>query len=90
MIAAAGVTLVLGAPALLDASWQSSLAPVVFFTNLPGILLAIPHVPPEGVPRESPFQAALMLLVQVLVWFSILTGIMMIVRRRTHASTPKV
>ena len=72
---------------MLEAPWQSAFSPLVFAINMPGILLALPHLPPEGIPMQSPPQAALMLLAQVAVWFIILSLVRSIRLRRTHANT---
>ena len=59
-------------------------------STFPGILLAVPHVPPEGIPAQNPPQAALMLLAQVAVWFTIFTLVRAIRLRRTDANTRQV
>jgi len=82
-ILAGGIALLCGAPALLEAPWQSAFSPLVFAINMPGILLTLPHLPPEGIPAQSPSQAVLMLLAQVVVWFIIFSLVRAIRLRRT-------
>src|ERR1043166_2640232 len=83
------MALLCGAPALLEAPWQSAFSPLVFAINMPGILLALPHLPPEGIPSQRPPQAVLMLLAQVAVWFLIFSLIRAIKLRWTHANNRK-
>ncbi len=61
----------------------------MFIVNLPGVLLASPHLPPEGYPGESPFHAILLLVAQVIVWFMLLTMFGLIRRRTTDHGTSK-
>jgi hypothetical protein len=72
-ILAAIITLALGAPALIGSLWQGPLAPWLGVVNLPGIIAAIPHVPPEGYPGQSFSHATAMLVIQFGVWYLLLS-----------------
>ena len=85
---AALMAIVCGVPALLEAG-AYHLGAIPFLINMPGILLAVPHIPPEGYPGQSPLHATLMLLAQTAVWFTILTVIAFIRARRTRAGVAK-
>jgi hypothetical protein len=88
LILSAVIALAWGVPALFEAPWMSPvLSPILFFGNMPGLLLAIPHVPPEGIPGQSAPQAVLMLLAQSGVWFTILTLLTRFMRR-PQGNTP--
>lgn len=74
VILAVVITLALGVPALIGTLWQvGPLAPCLFVLNLPGIIAAIPHVPPEGYPGQSFPHAIAMLLIQIVVWYILLS-----------------
>jgi hypothetical protein len=62
----------LGAPALFEVPWRL-FGPIVFAINVPGIFLAVPHVPPEGYPGQSVVHAATMLVTQAVIWFTLLS-----------------
>ncbi len=82
------ITLALGVPALLGALWQFvALAPCLFVLNLPGILAAIPHVQPEGYPGQSFPHAIAMLLIQIVVWY-ILLSLLSFIRSRFARNHP--
>ena len=86
MILAAIITLALGLPALIGALWQvGPIAPVLGVLNLPGIIAAAPHVPPEGYPGQSFPHAAAMLLIQFVVWY-LLVSLFLSVRSRFVSS----
>ena len=68
------IAVTLGVPALIESLWQVGLlAPCLFVLNLPGIIAATPHVPPEGYPGQSFPHAVAMLLIQIVVWYILLT-----------------
>jgi hypothetical protein len=82
VILAVVIALAFGAPALNGALWQvGPLAPCLFALNLPGIIAAIPHLPPEGYPGQSVPHAIAMLLIQIVVWY-ILLSVFAFVRSR--------
>lgn len=85
LITAVGIALLFGIPALFAAPWRSA-GLLMFLLNLPGVLLAVPHLPPEGYPGQSALHAILLLIVQVVVWFIMLT-VLSAIRRR--ASDPR-
>ena len=84
------ITVVLGVPALIGPLWQlGKLAGFLVVINLPGILAAVPYVPPEGYPGQSFRGAAAMLLIQFAVWYIVLTVISFI-RSRFDDYPPEV
>jgi hypothetical protein len=88
LIVALIITAILGGPALFEAPWRFA-GLLVFALNLPGVLLAIPHVPPEGYPGQSVVHASLLLVTQAVVWFTLLTVVTLFRTHATENGTPK-
>lgn len=67
------IAVVLALPTIIRPIWNHDVvALVVTILNLPGILFVGRHYPPEGFPGESPLHVFLMLLIQSVVWLSLL------------------
>lgn len=73
----------LALPALFEQTWKSGFAAIaVTILNFPGILLTGRFFPPEGFPGQSPMHAALMILIQAALWFSVFSLVNRLSRRR--------
>jgi hypothetical protein len=71
IVSAVALAAMLIVPALFEEMWMVSnvMSIGIIVANLPGILLAGRHFPPEGYPGQSPIHCILIVLVQGAVWY---------------------
>lgn len=79
----------LALPTIFEVSWTTSdkLSIALILINLPGILLTIPCLPPEGYPGLCLGRATLMLFVQVALWQFVLGILSQRMRRHSKKQT---
>jgi disulfide bond formation protein DsbB len=90
------LALILGLPMCFEQTWYlgGPTATVLVFLNLPGMLLGLAwggrYFPPEGIIGQSPIRFALMILVQSVFWYLIISLFAFLARRFRSRSRMKV
>jgi hypothetical protein len=77
----------LAIPALFEQTWKSGFAAIaVTILNFPGILLTGRFFPPEGFPGQSPLHATLMIALQCVWWYLVISLLRFLSIRRRDSS----
>jgi hypothetical protein len=78
------IAAILAVPTLFEHPWGNTFAAIAMtIVNFPGILLTGRFFPPEGFPGQSPLHSILMISVQAVCWYLVLSFFFWVTRRRS-------